>query len=199
MVRPIRALLKGSGPTRFVSVDPTTIEIEARSISGNSSAYIDDISMLYNGRFESELVGIEGWDVVQTLGTTVSRETTNPIAGSGSLKIHVGSDSGGVGVSSWIIPIDSDQHGQEVTLTFLARSSVDANLISYFDYDNASDYDPNETFACTTESQEFEVSLTIPDGASGLSVLIGTHWDGGQDDIDFWLDDIRLVKTADAS
>ena len=77
MPRPVRALLKGSGATRFVSVDTSTIDVEARSILGKSTP-----NLISNGTFIDNIDGWVGVNGNETLAWAEDESATDDDSGS---------------------------------------------------------------------------------------------------------------------
>lgn len=172
--------------------------IVARGQSVGEAELSDDANMIYNGKFESALIDTDGWDKVNTPGTTMTRETIAPISGVGSLRVHVGTDTGGVGVLSWIVTIDSDQHGQTYRITFDHRGENFAGMV-YLDLDGASDIESSTYFTAAASEAAYSWDFVMPDGTIGLQLQIVSDWNGAtQGNKTYWLDNIKCVKIADA-
>lgn len=158
----------------------------------------DDLNHLYNGHFESSLIGIRGWlSSAGVGGGTLTRETADPISGTGSLKQHIGTDTGGAGVNQSVTIRSTLGHiGETRRLTFKHRGE-DIALMVYLDYTGASDVESDVYFTATAEVGEYEWDTVIPVGATAVSIQIGTDWNGeAQSDKDYWLDDIKWLTIA---
>lgn len=176
----------------------TLIVARGESPSGAAGDPDDDINHIYNGRFENAAIGLEGWRTnVGSLGVELTRETADPITGTGSLRYHVGSDTGGAGVNTGLLIRANDGHiGQTWRLTFKHRGE-DVAMMVYLDYAGASDVESSVYFTAAAVVAEYSLDFVIPVGATFLDLQIGTDWNGApQSNKTFWLDDIVLKRVA---
>lgn len=156
----------------------------------------DDINLIYNGKFESALVGTEGWYSSSSEDATISRKTVSPIDGTGSLLVTVTNDDGGIGVFANTVFFQTYDVGDTYRLSFDLRGSGD--LMVYLDYGGAPDVDGQWTGTATGVTQSVTTDFVIPSGPPTLDMQIATAWDGGQVGVAFELDNVKLVKIASA-
>lgn len=202
MARRVRALVQRNGPVRWLNVESEGERIE-ELISVDSIEFTedDDLSHIYNGRFES---GIDGWQD-NANGSLISRETDDPISGTGSLKVTIDSDSGGSGPYQRIQLFslsDQDGHGQRYwgqtwELTFEHRGN-DVELMVLLDYNAAPG--STEILYCTAiaETAVESIEFTIPGSlVAYMDLYIATNWNGDpQNGATYVLDNIILKRIS---
>ena len=156
----------------------------------------DDLNFIYNGKFESAFIGAQGWAPTDSGRVTLARDTANPMSGTASLKVTVGEDFGSDGVQCFLFNFINlvDLAGATLNLSFKLRGSGD--LMVYLTWAAV----PDETLWTGTAGVQQTVSedFVVPADATRLDLMIVTGWDGSQVGVEYWLDDIKLLKTADA-
>jgi hypothetical protein len=156
----------------------------------------DDISRVYNGRFESALIGLEGWASTDQELNPITRNTDTPIAGNASLHCAITNDSQFSGALTELIPIAVYMWNQTWRISFKYRGTT--ALLLYLDYDgvaNVSSWTGQATGTTQTATQE----VVIPENATGITMLIVTPGSGpSQNGTSYDLDDVKFVKIADA-
>jgi hypothetical protein len=167
------------------------VEALIAEAGGDPADSADDVNLLYNGRFESELVGVEGWYTAGGGVVTRTRETVSPLAGNASLKVVTNGALGGQGVESEAIVLEVFQ-GCTLELSFLVKGSgtLMANMLW-----NVNDEEIVWTAAATGTTQEISVEFDVPLDESGLTVQFLTDW-AYETAATWYLDDIRLIKIA---
>lgn len=169
----------------------------------------DDVNLLYNGKFDSALIGLDKWFLTSRAGTTWVQDFDTPITAPGSVKVTITDDIGGLGIYQHVNLLTTENHnagvdntvpsdfaGQTWRLTFDYKGE-DIPLITYMDYDYASDDDSGWTGTATENPQSALYDFVIPAFSTRMDLSIFTSWDGGNPGT-WWLDNIKLVKIAAA-
>ena len=158
--------------------------------------YSNDVNFIYNGTFESAFIGTQGWAPTNSGRVTLARDTVDPMSGTASMKVTLSADNGSDGVQCFLFNFINlaDLVGATLTLSFKLRGSGD--LMVYLAWAAV----PDETLWTGTAGVQQTVSedFVVPADATRLDLMIVTGWDGSQVGVEYWLDDIKLLKTADA-
>lgn len=170
------------------------IVARGQSPSGNGDPG-DDLNHLYNGRFASALLGIDGWQTTSS-DAAIDHVVSDPVFGTGSLHCTVTADTGGSGAYQSVHIQNELLHwGQTWRLTFDYRGD-DIALMVFMDYTGASDLEALYITG-TAVAQSASVDIVIPSGTSGVLVGIQTDWNGApQDGKDYWLGSVMLKTIA---
>lgn len=182
-----------------------TTLIVARGESPYEADYTDDVSLIYNGRFESDVVGLLGWDSTgNDEDNIITRDTVAPINGTGSLKCVIDNDTRNAGAFVRIPLFFLSQNttfswvGRTLRLTFLYKGTG-LDLDVYVDWQDAPDVFVAWSGTAGAEAQMATTDFVVPADASDLQLYMGTAGypaPGGQTGT-YWLDDVVLKLLAD--
>lgn len=166
--------------------------IVARGQSIGEAETSDDVNLFYNGKFESALVGIEGWYNNGGGVITRSRETVAPVSGVGSLKVVTNGALGGQGVICEELVISAFQ-SNTLRLSFAWKGTGD--FLIYLDYSPSDDVDAAWTGTLANETVEDSIDIVVPADAGVMSVTFQTDW-AYETAATWYLDNLKLVKIA---
>jgi hypothetical protein len=191
----VRGYNRGGGMTALIVA-------RGETPSGLSAGF--GVNLIYNATFASELVGVDGW-YDNGPGDIISWVGDDPIFGANSMKVAVGSDNGGIGAFTTVPFLNKPHNWQGDTLrctfSYHGENVALTTYLTFASADPGTDIDSPWTGTATTTAQDASFDFVIPAGLvpSSVELQIVTGWDGGQDNVNYWLTNVKIVKLVDAS